>query len=63
MCFFPFFVRFLTYTYEHFNNNRFTVQQNVHYWSSGSALACSFIWMLVLKEKSKMLCVNKLATN
>ena len=37
--FFRFFLRFLTYTYEHFYKNRFTVQQNLHYWSSGGALS------------------------
>ena len=39
--FFFFFFRFvfLTYSQEHFNNNIFKVQQNMHYWSSGSALS------------------------
>ena len=42
--FFLFFFRFdfLSYLLEHFNNSRFTVQQNIHYWSSGSGLSVLF---------------------
>ena len=41
--FFCFSVFFLTYKLEHFNNSRLTIPRNMHYWSSGSALAFSFI--------------------
>ena len=48
--FFSFFV-FLAYTYEYFNNNRFTVQRNIHYWFSGSAL--SFFYLSAGSEREK----------